>query len=91
MTKKQKSLTRVGLTRKDDIGNADIRGTLKVDRFGENVRQSSVKWRHGHMNCRDDDNVGRNVLEMHLPGKVNGEDHTLAGVSSKASLLPTPA
>ena len=56
----------VGVTRKDKNKNEHIRGTLKVDRFGQKVRQSRVRW-YGYMKRWDEDYVGRK--EMQLPGK----------------------
>ena len=53
---------------RDKIRNEHMRSTLKVDRFGHKVRQSRLSW-YGHVKCRDDDYVGRRVLETHLPGK----------------------
>ena len=58
----------LGVTRKDKIRNEFIRGTLKVDRIGQKVRQSRLRW-YGHVKRRDEDYVGRKVLEMPLPGK----------------------
>ena len=39
-----------------------------MDRFGQKVRQSRLRW-HGEVKCRNDDSVGRNVLQMQLLGK----------------------
>ena len=61
------------MTKKENIRNEHIRGTLKVDMFGQKVRQSRLGW-CGHVKHRDDDYMGRKVLEMQLPGKGNGED-----------------
>ena len=44
-----------------------------MDRFGQKVRQSRLRW-YGHVKRRDDDCVGRKVMEMQLSGKENGED-----------------
>ena len=44
------------------------RGTLKVDRFGQKVRQSRLRW-YGRVKRWDDDSVGR---KMQLPGTKEG-------------------
>ena len=45
-----------------------MRGILKVDMFGQKVRQSRLRW-YGNVKSRDEDYVGRTVLEMQLLGK----------------------
>ena len=45
-----------------------IRRALKVDRFGQKVRQSKLVL-CGHVKRRDDDVVGRTVVEMQWTGK----------------------
>ena len=51
------------MTKKDRITNEHIKGTLKVYRFWtEDLTVEAVK-------RRDDDYVGRKVLEIQLPGK----------------------
>ena len=50
------------------------RGTLKVDIFGRNVRQSRVRW-YGHVTRRN--GVARKMLAMQLPEKRKWEDQRL--------------
>ena len=58
----------LGVTRLDKIRNEYIRGTAKVERLGSKVRESRLRW-YGHVMRRNDEYVGRRVMEMELPGK----------------------
>ena len=58
----------VGVTRKDKIRNECIRSTVKVGRLGMGMREGRLKW-YGHVMRRDQEYVGRKMIEMELPGK----------------------
>ena len=58
----------VGVTRKDKIKNAHIRSTVKVERLGMKMREGRLRW-YGHVMRRDQEYVGRKMIEMELPGK----------------------
>ena len=58
----------MGLTRKDKIRNQYIRGTVKVERLGMKMRQGRLRW-YGHVMRRDQEYVGRKIIEMELLGK----------------------
>ena len=58
----------MGVTRKDKIRNEYIRGTATVERLGMKMREGRVKW-YGHVMRRDQEYVGRKMIEMELPGK----------------------
>ena len=58
----------MGVTRKDKIRNKYIRGTVKVERLGMKMRECRLRW-YGHVMRRDQDYVGRKMIEMELPGK----------------------
>ena len=58
----------MGVTRKDKIRNEFIRGTVKVERLGMKMREGRLKW-YGHIMRRDQEYVGRKMMEMELPGK----------------------
>ena len=58
----------LGVTRKDRIQNEHIRGTVKVRQISKEVRDSRLRW-YGHVKRKEDDYVGRRVLEMELPRK----------------------
>ena len=58
----------MGVTRKDKIKNEHIRSTVKVERLGMNMREGRLRW-YGHVMRRDQEYVGRKMMEMELPGK----------------------
>ena len=58
----------MGVTRKDKIRNKHIRSTVKVKQLGMKMREGRLRW-YGHVMRRDQDYVGRKMMEMELPGK----------------------
>ena len=58
----------MGVTRKDKIRNENIRSTVKVEQLGMKMREGRLRW-YGHVMRRDQEYVGRRVMEMELPGK----------------------
>ena len=58
----------IGVTRKDKIRNEHIRSTVKVERLGMKMREGRLRW-YGHVMRRDQEYVGRKMMEMALPGK----------------------
>ena len=58
----------MGVTRKDKIRNEHIRGTVKVERLGMKIKEGRLRW-YGHVMRRDQEYVGRKMMEMELPGK----------------------
>ena len=58
----------MGVTRKDKIRNEYIRGTVKVERLGMEMRKGRLRW-YGHVMRRGQEYVGRKMIEMELPGK----------------------
>ena len=58
----------MGVTRKDKIRNEHIRSTVKVERLGMKKREGRPRW-YGHVMRRDQEYVGRKMMEMELPGK----------------------
>ena len=63
----------MGVTRKDKIRNKYIRGTVKVEQLGMKMREGRLKW-YGHVTRRDQEYIGRRVMEMELPGKRGAEE-----------------
>ena len=57
-----------GVTRKDRIRNEYIRYTVKVERLGMKMRKGRLTW-YGHIMRRDQEYVGRKMMEMELPEK----------------------
>ena len=58
----------MGVTRKYKIRNKYIRSTVKVERLGIKMREGRLRW-YGHVMRRDQEYVGRKMMEMKLPGK----------------------
>ena len=58
----------VGEMRKDKIRNEFIWSTVKVERLGMKMRDGRLRW-YGHVMRRDQEYVGRKMMEMELPGK----------------------
>ena len=56
------------VTRKDKIRNKYIRGTVKVEQLGMKMREGRLRW-YGHVMSRDQEYVGRKMIEMKLPEK----------------------
>ena len=57
-----------GVTRKDNIRNEHIRGTVKVERLGMKMGEGRLRW-YGHVIRRGQKYVGSRVIKMELPGK----------------------
>ena len=58
----------MGVTRKDKIRNEYTRGTVKVERLGMKMRKGKLRW-YRHVMRRDQEYVGRKIMEMELSGK----------------------
>ena len=58
----------MGVTRKDKISNERIRSIFKVERLGMKMREGKLRW-YGHVMRRDQEYIGRKMMEMELPGK----------------------
>ena len=56
------------VTRKDKIRNEYIRGTAKVERLRMKMSEVRLRW-YGHVIRRDQEYLGRKMMEMELPGK----------------------
>ena len=62
----------MGVTRKDKIRNECIRGTVKIERLGMKLREGRLKW-YGYVMRRDQEYVGKTMIEMQLPVKRKTE------------------
>ena len=58
----------MGVTRKDKIRNEHIRSTIKIEWLGMKMREGRLRW-YGHVMRRDQEYVGRKMMEMELPEK----------------------
>ena len=56
------------VTRKDKIRNEYIRSIVKVERLGMKMREGRLRW-YGHVIRRNQEYVGRKMMEMELPRK----------------------
>ena len=58
----------MGVTRKDEIRNEHIRSTIKVEWLEMKMREGRLRW-YRHVMRRDQEYVGRKMMEMELLGK----------------------
>ena len=58
----------MGVTRKDKIRNKHIRDTVKVEQLGMKIKKGRLRL-YGHVMRRDQEYVGRKMMEMELLGK----------------------
>ena len=58
----------MGVTIKDKIRNEYISSTVKIEQSGMKVREGRLRW-YGHVMRREQEYVGRRVMETELPGK----------------------
>ena len=58
----------MGVTRKDKIRNEYIRSTVKVEQLEMKMREGRLRW-YRHVMRRDQEYVGRKMMEMEVPGK----------------------
>ena len=58
----------MGVTRKDKIRNEHIRSTVEVKRLGIKIKEGRLRW-YGHVMRRDQEYLGRKMMEIELPGK----------------------
>ena len=57
-----------GVTRRDKIRNEVIRGTSKVREISDKIQESRLRW-YGHVMRRDEQYIGRRVMEMDIQGR----------------------
>ena len=62
----------MGVTIEDKIKNEYIRSTVKIERLGMKIREGRLRWNR-HVMRRDQEYVGRKMMEMELPGKRKRE------------------
>ena len=56
----------LGVTRKDKIRKECVRGTAKIAKLGDKLRNARLRW-HGHIKRRED-YVGKRMMEKTVPG-----------------------
>ena len=58
----------LGVTRKDKIRNEYVRGTAKIAKLGDKLRNATLRW-YGHMKRREESYVGKTMMEMAVPDR----------------------
>ena len=59
-----------GVTKLDKIRNERIRGTTKVTEASKKLQEKRLQW-YGHVMRREEEYVGRRVIEMEVQGTRN--------------------
>ena len=62
----------LGVARKDKIKNEYVRGTVKIAKLGEKLRNARLRW-YGHVKRRKENYVGKTMMEMAVPGRRKRE------------------
>ena len=62
----------LGVTRKDKIRNKYVRGTAKIAKLGDKLRNARLRW-YGHVKRREEDYVGKRMMETVVPGRRKRE------------------
>ena len=62
----------LGVTRKDKIRNEYVRGTAKIAKLGDKLRNARLCW-YGHVKRREEGYVGKRMMEMAVPGRRKRE------------------
>ena len=62
----------LGVTRKDKIRNEYVRGTAKIAKLGDKLWNTRLRW-YRHVKRREEDYVGKRMMEMTLPGRKKRE------------------
>ena len=58
----------LGVTRKDNIKNEYVRGMAKTAKLGDKLRGTRLR-RYGHVKRREEDYVGKRMIDLVIPGK----------------------
>ena len=58
----------LGVTRKDKIRNEYVRGTAKIAKLGDKLRNARLRW-YGHVKRREEGYVGKMMIEMAVPDR----------------------
>ena len=61
-----------GVTRRDRIPNARIRGTVKVAELSKKVQKARLRW-NGHVLRRDEEAVERRMMDLEVQGRRGRE------------------
>ena len=64
----------LGVTRKDKIRNEYVKGTTKIAKLGNKLRNARLRW-YGHVKRREECYVGKRLMEMATSGRRKRGDH----------------
>ena len=56
------------VTRKDKIRNEYLKGTAKIPKLGDKLRNARLRW-YGHVKSREDGYMGKTMIEMAVSGR----------------------
>ena len=56
------------MTTKDKIRNEYMRGTAKIAKLGDKLRDARLRW-YGHVKRREEGHVGKRMMVMAVPGR----------------------
>ena len=56
------------VTRKDKIRNEYVRGTAKIAKLEDKLRNARLHW-YGHVKRKEEGYVGKRMMEMAVPGR----------------------
>ena len=56
------------MTRKDKIRNEYVRGTAKIAKLGDKLRNARLRW-CGHVKKREESCEGKSMVEIAVPGR----------------------
>ena len=62
----------LGVTRKDKTRNEYVRGTAKIAKLGDKLRNARLRW-YRHVKRREKNYVGKRMMEMAVPGRKKRE------------------
>ena len=68
LTEMKMCILACGHTLRDHVRNENINERLKAESIAERCRKARLRW-FGHVKRRNQDNVGRNTMEMAPPGR----------------------
>ena len=58
----------LGVTRKDKIRNEYVRGSAKIAKLGDKLRNARLRW-YGQVKRREEGYVGKTMMKMAVPGR----------------------
>ena len=58
----------LGVTRKNKIRNEYVRGTAKIAKLGDKLRNARLRW-YGHVKRKEEDYMRKRMMEVAVPGR----------------------